>query len=367
MRVINFIQDIPTPHNNTLIRALHDTPEVKLNLWYAQETHEQYGFSPRLAHEVKEAKIYGTKNVGWALLMHAFLMRKEHYFLVGWTNITTRIMIFIFWLFRFPYNMWFDCPEDGVVRGYTRRTLRDFSYWMLKTSKAKVFCVGKSAVEYFKNRGFESCRLVNLPILVEISKTKSDFSHKRNEIRSKYDVNEGDLFLTAGSRLIYQKGFDLLIEALNKLPAQIKKKTKTLIVGKGNELSNLIQLTESYQLTSTIFFEEWMDIEDFKACIASSDIFIHPARFDAYGGGTLTAMSLGVPVIGSYQAGSAWDQIQDGYNGFLYDCQDVDGLAKYILYCHQNLESLPTLGKHAHETLEQHSLHIAHTFVENIH
>ena len=51
---------------------------------------------------------------------------------------------------------------------------------------------------------------------------------------------DNDFFLTTGSRLVYDKGFDILIEAINLLPHNIKKDIKCLIVGKGEEKQNLI-------------------------------------------------------------------------------------------------------------------------------
>ena len=98
--------------------------------------------------------------------------------------------------------------------------------------------------------------------------------------------------------------------------------------------------------------EQWLEIDDFKALIANSDVFIHPARFDSYGGTTL-GMSLGVPVIGSYGAGAALHRIKQGRNGFLYDAEDIQTLASYITLLYQNPKLKRRMGAVAYQTARQ--------------
>ena len=91
-----------------------------------------------------------------------------------------------------------------------------------------------------------------------------------------------------------EKGYDLLIQAFAILPAAMRSRTKVVIVASGDELLNLRRQVVQLKLSDNIFFVNWLAIEDFKALIYSIDIFVHPARFDSYGGTTL-GMALGVP------------------------------------------------------------------------
>jgi glycosyltransferase involved in cell wall biosynthesis len=111
---------------------------------------------------------------------------------------------------------------------------------------------------------------------------------------------------------------------------KLKNKIKLVIVGNGSERTSLKKLIRSLNLENIIKIEKFMKIENFKKLIACSDIFVHPARFDAYGS-TLLGMSLGVPVIGSKSAGASLDRIKSGYNGYLYKEDDIKTIANYII------------------------------------
>lgn len=344
--IINLIQDIPTPHNNVLIKELVKDSGIELKLWYAARSHNQYGWSKDLSDEIIKSNIYGYDKVSWDLVRYALKNRDEKYIIIGWGNPTTRALVLVLWLLRRPFNIWTDLPNDNLKRNIAKKIIREFYYFMLKTSRTKIFCVGKSTIEYFLKRGFSENRLLNLPIFIDIDKIREDYGFNRDGIKKKYCIYDGDLFLLSGSRLIHEKGFDLLIEAISLLPQNKKSKVKAVIVGKGEEKENLLELISRYKLKSNIFIEEWMDIEDFKACIANSDFFIHPARFDAYGN-TIYAMGLGTPVIGSFQAGAANDLVINGVNGFLYNSEETGELARLIEYVFDNRELLKGMSSEA--------------------
>jgi phosphatidylinositol alpha 1,6-mannosyltransferase len=101
-----------------------------------------------------------------------------------------------------------------------------------------------------------------------------------------------------------------------------------------------------------IKFTGWLDIQEFKEIIANADIFIHPARFDSYGGTTL-GMALGVPVIGSMGAGAAVDRIKHGVNGFLYEPTDTKALSIYIARLLQFAELRHRIGEAGRQTAMQ--------------
>lgn len=331
---INFIQDIATPHNNILLKELNKDNEINLNIWYCFDKHPQYDWDNDLTYEVQKANIYQATKVDWKFIKYCIKHKDEKFFIVGWMNPSTKLLIVLFWILSRPLNIWLDYPNDESKRSRIKILFREMFYTILKTSNAKIFGVGKRTLEYFVNRGFSKDRLINLPIFVDTSKTKKDYISKKENIYKKYHIKETDLFLSAGSRLIYEKGYDILIEAINILDKDIKSNTKCVIVGKGEEKDRLLNRIRKYKLENNIFIEEWMEIEEFKALISNSDIFIHPARFDAYGG-TIFAMALGTPVIGSLKAGAAFDRIIHHKNGLLYD-GSIFKLNEKIMFTYKN-------------------------------
>lgn len=353
MQKLNFIQDLASPHNNVLLKEVNADKNINLELWYCNEKPSQYEWKEDLTNAIKPAKIYKPKTIDFKFLWHCIKAsyNGEKFLIVGWQNINTRLLFILFCLLRRPYNVWFDFPQDNASRNLLKKILREFFYFILKISKAKVFCVGKMTVDYFKNRGFNEQRLINLPIFVEITKTQEDYLPHKKDIHKKYNINNSDILLSSGSRLIYDKGYDILIDAINLLPEEVKKHIKCVIVGKGEERENLLAQIKKYSLEENIFMQEWLEFDDFQALIACSNIFIHPCRFDAFGG-TIFAHSLSTPVIGSVGAGAAFDRIKNGENGYLYKNNDYKELAKILQECILDKDKLNLLGKNARKTAE---------------
>ena len=350
---INLIQDLATPHNNVLIAQFKNNPAVKIKLWYAVDQDDGlYQWTENISHEHFKAEIYG-KAVNWKFIKYCLTHKDQKYFIVGWANNNTRLIILLFFLMRRPFNYWTDRPSnqpsDASIK---KKVLRWVAYKILQHSNAKVFGVGKTTMDYFRVLGFPEARLVNLPIFVDVDHDLPAYHDERRAIFTNYQINLDDFLLSAGSRIIYEKGYDLLIEAIAILDQEVRRHIKVIIIGSGPRLAELEALTASLSLTSQIVFAKWLEIEEFKTIIANSDVFIHPARFDAYGGTTL-GMALGTTVIGSYQAGAALDRISHGRNGFLYDAEDIQALANFIYLLYQNPELCKRMGQEARDTALQ--------------
>ena len=346
---LNFIQDIASPHNNVFAEALHKSGKVDLNLWYCIQNAEKYGWKEDLNNKVKPALFYKQNSIDLQFLRHCLTKTDEKFLIVGWQNINTRILILLFFLLRRPYAVWFDYPHDEDNRGWLKNKVRAVYYKMLKWSRAHVFCVGKITVEYFKNKGFNLNRLTNLPIFVDVSKSPEDYKKYQKDIYKKYNVQKGDFLISAGSRLVYEKGFDILIDAIANLPNDIQKHVRCVIVGKGEELKNLKDQIQKNNLTKNLFMEGWMDFEEFSCIIANSHIFIHSARFDAFGA-TIFGHMFAVPVLGNVNAGAAYDRIVDGENGYLFECDSSTQLSTLIAKCFNERDSLKDMSVKARET-----------------
>jgi len=352
MKIINFIQDEATPHNNLLLKALNDT--VELDLWYATDQSKNYTWKSDLTNAIKQAYVYGNKGVSWRLIRRVLFKKNHKFFLVGWSNPTTKVLLLLFFLLKKDFSIWFDHPQDSKNRGMLKHLFREFFYLILKYSKGKVFCVGENTISYFCRRGFEMEKLINLPVFVSLEKYKEDYFHDKDIYKKKYSIDDEILLITSGSRLVKEKGFDLLIKSIELVTNQ--NRVKLVIFGQGEEEQNLRKQISDCKLEDIIYLEPWMDINEMKSLISCSDLFIHPARWDAFGGGTLNAMSLGVPVIASNQSGSGPDRITHGENGWLYEASDYKKLAGYINSCCENREVLKLMGIKARKEAEKWSV-----------
>lgn len=352
-QVINLIQDLATPHNNVLIAQFKDHPNAQVKLWYAKEQDQaRYQWNCNISHEHFQADIYGT-SFNWNFIKYCLAHPDEKFVIIGWMNSNTRLIHLLFFLLRRPFNHWTDNPNPKMqCMGIKQKVLRWLAYRLLRHAHSKVFGVGATTINCFRAWGFPPEQLVNLPIFVKVDEDLPAYHARRSEMLTRYGVKPQGFLVSAGSRLIHEKGYDLLIKAVSLLDDEIRKNVKVVIVGSGDSLPELQRLVTELNLSEQIVMEKWLAIDDFKALIANSDVFIHPARFDSYGGTTL-GMALGVPVLGSYGAGAAVDRIVQGSNGFLYDAEDIQALANYIALLYQNPDLKRRMGAEAHKTALQ--------------
>jgi glycosyltransferase involved in cell wall biosynthesis len=365
MLTLNYIANLPTPPVNQILRCVARRSDVKLRLWYSTPSRpDLYSWKGDLANEIEPAAIYGSRVPSAAVINHVVRNPHEAYLVVGWGNPTTRALVPILSAARRRYAIHTDHPQDHAA--FLRNALRDTYIGMMKRS-ASVLGIGKMAVDYFAQRGFDPRRLRNVPFPVPSPADRGRICRDREGVRSRFGAGPSDLFVVTGSRFVREKGFDLMLRAFAKLPQDERARVRALVVGKGPTRPELDALVRELGLEAQVQIRDWMEFDDFCEALAAADVAIHPARFDPYGGISLTAVGLGVPVIGSRRAGSAVDLVRDGQSGFLYEPEDVDALAGHVRTALREPETLQRMRVEAEAVAAtQTPERVAETLVEAI-
>jgi glycosyltransferase involved in cell wall biosynthesis len=327
--IINLIQDLPTPHNNLLIKKLIDK-KLKINLWYASNANDDlYGWKEDLANQHVKSRIYGKK-LNILFLIKCLFSFNQKFILVGWQNINTKFLHVLFFIFRKKYNHWTDLPYLKF-ESKKKIFLRKITDCILYYSNCIIICTGKVTINYFLNKQFNDDKLFNLPVLFE-KKKKGYLKNKYlrlNQLKSL--IHYDDFIISSGSRLVYEKGFDLSIKAVSRLINDYNfKNIKYIICGKGPERNKLNKMIISKKLKKNIFLINWLSYDEFIDLISISDIFLHPARFDAYGPVVISS-SLGIPTIASKYCGSAKEIINNNINGIFYNPFNLKQLSDIIV------------------------------------
>lgn len=348
---LNIVQDLATPHNNSLIRALRERGDMFVVTWYAMRTSSDLPWKEGLADST-DNYYYDSWPNRLKLMYRVLLHSNEKFLVVGYANFGTRFILGVSWLLKRKFIYWSDHPEDKQ-RSFLRSWLRTLVFRILRSCADPICVVGQRTVETFKTLGFQESRLVNLPILINLPPIADKTSPESLAERQKYGVKPNDVMFVTASRLIYQKGYDLIIEAVANIDRHHLQSFKLLIVGSGPEWSKLDALVEQYKLGENIQFEQWLAPPDYERVMAAADVFVHPARFDAFGGGTLYAMAMGVPVIASDGAGSAIERVISGENGLIYPREDVRALAHCIVHLLLNRDERRKMGLKARTTAEK--------------
>jgi glycosyltransferase involved in cell wall biosynthesis len=136
------------------------------------------------------------------------------------------------------------------------------------------------------------------------------------------------LRLLAVGRLSYYKGFDVLLQAIARVP-----QVQLLLIGSGECATALQSLARELGLEQRVRFAGHVDDATLASAYAQADAFCLPSldRAEAFGLVLLEAMRAGRPVIASDIPGSGVGYVvRDGHTGLLVPPADVAALADAI-------------------------------------
>jgi glycosyltransferase involved in cell wall biosynthesis len=123
-------------------------------------------------------------------------------------------------------------------------------------------------------------------------------------------------------RLVYQKGLDILIQALGELK---NHSWHLKLVGDGPHRPVLESLAEENGITEKITFMGWMDKADLYHEFNVANLFVLPSRHEGMPNVILEAMACGLPVVASNIAGNE-ELVLDGKTGILVPPEDPSAL-----------------------------------------
>lgn len=163
------------------------------------------------------------------------------------------------------------------------------------------------------------------PLLAERFDENDAKARRANTVESrdlfKLAVSRGPLFAII-SRLVHQKGIDLVLETAEDIVAQGGQIAVTG-TGEGRFESALTELAERHpgQVGVRVGFDE----AEARTLYAGSDFLLMPSRFEPCGLSQMYAQRYGsLPV--AYRTGGLVDTIQDGETGFLFSELSKNGL-----------------------------------------
>jgi len=133
--------------------------------------------------------------------------------------------------------------------------------------------------------------------------------------------------LISAGRLVYEKGFDILIKAHAKLISK-GVKHRLIILGEGPEKTNLQNLVENLGVQNSILFAGFHTNP--YIWIKNSTIFALSSRFEGFSLVLLEAMLLGIPVISTNCPDGPAEILEDGKYGKLVPHEDINSIAEAI-------------------------------------
>jgi glycosyltransferase involved in cell wall biosynthesis len=141
------------------------------------------------------------------------------------------------------------------------------------------------------------------------------------------DINVNVPLVVSAGRLVYQKGFDVLMKAFRKVRDRIE--AKLLIIGDGQLKQELLSIREALGLRNDVLFAGFQQ-NPFKF-YKHATVFCLSSRYEGFPNVVVEAMNLGVPVVVTNCHAGPSEITEDGKYGILIPSEDPDALAEVLL------------------------------------
>lgn len=204
------------------------------------------------------------------------------------------------WLIFYPIEKYCSKLTDCLI------TINKEDY---KRAKEKFHA---KEVEYVPGIGIHVEEIQNT--YVNIAKKKAEFG-----------ITDEKILVSVGE-LNANKNHEVVIKALARIKTD--QKYKYILCGKGDKEEYLKNLVKQLNLEDKVIFAGYRN--DVRKILKISDIFCFPSYREGLSVALMEAMAVGLPIVASNIRGNN-DLIEDGVNGYLYDCCDDKSFSKGIL------------------------------------
>lgn len=151
-------------------------------------------------------------------------------------------------------------------------------------------------------------------------------------------------------RLAPHKHVDHLITMLRSIRKSVPS-VKLLIVGKGEEKENLLNLVKEYNLEDIITFKQDLSDNDLIRNIKESEMLVLPSTREGFGMVLAEANCCYKPVV-TYASGGTVEVVENGYNGYLIESENITEFENKILELLNNKELEKQFGNNGRKKVE---------------
>jgi glycosyltransferase involved in cell wall biosynthesis len=193
----------------------------------------------------------------------------------------------------------------------------------------------------------------NLIQIVYFGTDASQFTPERrsDSCRKTWGLSNSDIAILSNRNLYKVYDIPTLIKAFKKVSERYKN-VFLIVGGSGPELPNLEEQVKSQELQDKVRFLGKLEMGEFEASVASSDIYVSTSTSDGGLASSIAeAMASEVPVLVT-DFGENSDWLEDGRNGFLFPVGGWESLAEKMIYLIENPSLRLAMGKSARQTVQ---------------
>jgi glycosyltransferase involved in cell wall biosynthesis len=193
----------------------------------------------------------------------------------------------------------------------------------------------------------EAIDLVYNAIDLDVSSIPGD----KNLLKKQFGLPPQAIVCTGVGRLVPQKGFDILIEAFQKIASQVPE-LFCLIIGEGDDKDELTRQIQAAGLENRIRLVGYYDRQNVLSILKSSDIFVMPSRYEGTPVALLEAAALARPILATC-AGGIPELVTHEQHAYLVPTLDPEALAQGFVKMALDRDYAQTLAQNAQRRVRE--------------
>lgn len=240
----------------------------------------------------------------------------------------------------------------GLDRPWWKRTVRGPVMSTFYRLFDACLAIGSRNADFYRAHGVDDDRIFLVPYTVDNDHFEEGArldGSTRSEVRRELGLPAPDvpivLFL---SKLSKRKRPADLLEAFRRVRDRSEREMALAFVGAGERHSRLEAETES---RDDVHFLGFRNQSELPRIYGACDLFVLPSENEPWGLVVNEAMASGLPVIASDEVGAAADLVEEGGNGFVYPCGDVDALADRMAVLLADAGARDCMGRRSREII----------------
>lgn len=212
---------------------------------------------------------------------------------------------------------WMGRASQATPKGNYVLVNRLGHYYNLKYYRKADYWVGisKGICQHLIDGGMPADKVVHIPNF-------ADETPVTPLPRDSFNTPPDRPLILAAGRLHINKGFDILLQALQQIPA-----ATLWLAGAGPEAAALKALCHDLGLDDRVRFLGWRT--DVTTLMRTADVFVCPSRHEGLGSIVMESWAHGCPIVATRSQGPG-EVISDGVTGLLTPIDDVAALAEAV-------------------------------------
>lgn len=180
----------------------------------------------------------------------------------------------------------------------------------------------------------------------------SSLPENREALRKKFDLPSDAIICTALGRLVPVKGYDVFVNAVQKIANQVPQ-LYCLIIGQGESEEELSQQIHAAKLEERVRLVGYYARQEAISILRSSDIFVMPSRYEGTPIALLEAAALARPILAS-STGGIPELLTHEEHALLVSPGDSTALAEGLVKLAFDRDYADRLGQNAQQRICKH-------------